>query len=195
MPSTAWHLLLASASPRRLELLKSVGLQCRVQAPNITEELHEGETPHDYVARLAQSKAQVVLTENNRSGVVVLAADTTVVAADAILEKPQNYAEAVRMWSVLSGKQHHVLTGVCVSNGIETDVRVVSTQVTMAPITDKAMREYWASGEPQDKAGGYAIQGLASAWVTAVAGSFSNVVGLPLFETNAMLTPYQLNWL
>ena len=190
-----WHLILASASPRRHSLLSAMGVECQVQASNVPEVLAPNETPAEYVGRLARSKAESILSKNKAKNTIVLAADTTVVMGDQILEKPIDFDDAVRMWELLSDRQHDVLTGVCVHSHRESAIRVVTTQVSMRKISSSAMRAYWDSGEPCDKAGAYAIQGRASAWVSSVSGSFSNVVGLPLFETNELLVPFGLNWL
>ena len=137
-----WHLILASASPRRHSLLSAMGVECQVQASNVPEVLAPNETPAEYVGRLARSKAESILSKNKAKNTIVLAADTTVVMGDQILEKPIDFDDAVRMWELLSDRQHDVLTGVCVHSHRESAIRVVTTQVSMSKISSSAMRSY-----------------------------------------------------
>ena len=144
------------------------------------------------MARLAAAKAAAGLVQLAGPGVVV-AADTTVVVDDEVLGKPGSLPEAVAMWARLAGREHRVLTGVAVADGREMRAEVVTTRVRFRDIPPVEMRAYWASGEPADKAGGYAIQGLGAVIVTGIDGSYSNVVGLPLAETAALLAAFGIS--
>ncbi|MDG1907014.1 MAG: Maf family protein [Arenicella sp.] len=208
--SPPFALVLASASPRRQELLNSVQATFTVEVADIEEKRGHDEDPDQYVQRLAAEKAGAVRLRQNTatsSSVVIIAADTIVVnGADMteVLEKPQDFADAQRMWSSLSGSDHVVMTAVCVNavnlasepdTPFSSVTELVKSTVKMASITPESMQRYWGSGEPHDKAGGYALQGMASAWVRSISGSSSNIIGLPMYETNNLLRPYQLNWL
>ena len=186
-------LVLGSASPRRKDLLQNVGCQCDVAIADIDESLVDGEAPTDYVLRVAAAKA-AHLSESLAES-VILTADTTVAVNNRIFGKPLHQDHAYEMWSEMSGTWHQVITGVCLRLGEEIEQVAVATDVRFAQLDKQQMTLYWQSGEPQDKAGGYAIQGLASAWVQEVRGSYSNVVGLPLFETNQLLRRVGHNWL
>jgi septum formation protein len=180
-------LVLASTSPRRRELLARIGLTpTRIAAPEIDETPLKGELPRDYVARLARSKALAV---ERAADEVVLAGDTTVAVGRRILEKPADDADLRRMLGLLSGRRHHVYSGLCV---IGTDgkarVRVADTVVAFKVLSAAEIDWYVESGEGMGKAGGYAIQGRAETFVRFLSGSHSNVVGLPLFETRTLLT-------
>lgn len=182
MPS----LILASASPRRLSLLAQIGVApARVVAPDVDETALKGECPRDYVMRVAIAKAHAVA---RGAGEVVLAADTSIAAGPRILGKPADAADLVRMLELLSGRRHHCLSAVVV---IDADGRVRSrlsgTMVAFKPLTSGEIADYVACGEGMGKAGGYAIQGRAEAFVRRIDGSYSGVVGLPLFETRALL--------
>jgi septum formation protein len=179
------RLILASASPRRAELLRAAAIGFDVQPADVDESVYLDETPEAYVRRVAQEKARVISARV--ADAVVLAADTTVVADGQILGKPQDAADAGRMLRMLGGRSHEVLTGVCVTVRGREEIGVESTLVTFAPITDAEIDWYVASGEPADKAGAYAIQGLASRFVTRIDGSYSNVVGLPVSLVYQML--------
>jgi septum formation protein len=172
---------LASASPRRAELLKQIGLSFSVVSADIDETRRAQESPHDYVLRLAQEKAEAGWRKAHaESGDFILAADTSVVSADLILGKPQNEEDALVMRRVLSGTSHQVLTALCWKTATQIHCEVCSTTVYMREINEQEWRDYWRSGEPRDKAGGYAIQGNAARFITRIEGSYSNVVGLPL---------------
>lgn len=185
-------LVLASASPRRSELLASVGLEFDVVPADIDESVRSGEQPGAYVARLSAEKARVV-GERLGPGVVVVAADTTVDVDDQILEKPIDDDDARRMLGLLSGRTHLVHTGVTVlrSRGVESEPTartiVVETVVEFAALTPELVEWYVATGESWGKAGGYAIQGAGAALVRRVEGSVTNVIGLPLAETLDLL--------
>jgi septum formation protein len=180
-------LVLASTSPRRRELLARIGLEpARIAAPDIDETPLKGELPRAYVARLAESKARAV---DRAAGEVVLAGDTTVAVGRRILEKPADEADLRRMLGLLSGRRHHVYSGVCVVGADDRPrVRVADTVVAFKRLTPAEIDWYVASGEGMGKAGGYAIQGKAEMFVRFLSGSHSNVVGLPIFETRALLT-------
>ena len=177
------RLILASASPRRAELLRAAGIEFDVMPADVDETLHGGESPEQYVRRVANAKACGVLARSH--GRPVVAADTVVVVDGEILGKPVDADDAGRMLKMLSGKRHEVLTAVSVSLGGPEDAcpaasAVERTTVEFAALSDAEIAEYVASGEPLDKAGAYAIQGRASRFVTRIEGSYSNVVGLPV---------------
>ena len=179
-------LVLASTSPRRRELLARIGAEpARIAAPDIDETPLKGELPRVYVARLAEAKALAV---PRGAGEIVLAGDTTVAVGRRILEKPVDEADLRRMMGLLSGRRHHVWSGVCVV-GLDGKPRprTVDTIVGFKPLLPAEIDWHVASGEGMGKAGGYAIQGRAETFVRYLAGSHSNVVGLPVFETLAML--------
>ncbi|WP_066590078.1 Maf family protein [Sphingomonas pruni] len=180
-------LVLASTSPRRLELLARIGIvPARLAAPDIDETPLKAEAPRAYVARLAENKALAVERAPDE---IVLAGDTTVAVGRRILEKPVDEADLRRMLGLMSGRRHHVYSGVCVigADG-RPRVRVADTIVAFKALSPAEIDWYVASGEGMGKAGGYAIQGKAEAFVRYLAGSHSNVVGLPVFETRALLT-------
>lgn len=171
-------LILASRSPRRAELLTAAGIPFVVRAADIDETPLPDETPRDYVLRMAEEKARAV---HALASEVVLAADTTVVLGNEILGKPADAADANRMLAALSGRRHDVLTGICIlRSGEEPALDVASTGVWFSPLSRTAIAQYVATGEPMDKAGAYAIQGIASRWVERIDGSYTNVVGLPV---------------
>jgi septum formation protein len=174
-------LRLASASPRRRQLLDLIGVPHVVTPADIDETPRRDEPGADYVMRLALDKARAV--HGAFRDLPVLAADTTVHVDGAVLEKPQSETDCIRMLSLLSGRRHQVYTGVCVVSAAEPTVVCAATEVDFRSITQTEMRAYWASGEPQGKAGAYAIQGLGAIFVSNIAGSYTGVMGLPLFET------------
>jgi septum formation protein len=171
------RIVLASASPRRRDLLTTLGITFSVEPADIDESEHVGEDPLAYVCRLAVEKAAVITVADDA---VVIAADTTVDVDGLILAKPADADDARRMLGLLSGRSHSVHTGVAVRRGDRTEVGVVSTRVTMVHIDDAKMRWYVGTGEPFGKAGAYALQGAGSLLVERVDGSVSNVIGLPL---------------
>jgi septum formation protein len=181
----AVRLILASASPRRADLLRAAGIEFEVQPADVDESVRDAEAPADYVRRLAHTKADAVAARV--AGRVVLAADTAVVVDGQILGKPADDADAARMLRLLSGRTHEVLTGVCVTAGSLSLVEVACTRVEFAPLSAEDIAWYVSTGEPMDKAGAYGVQGLASRFVTAVHGSYSNVVGLPVALVSDML--------
>ncbi|MFP4261725.1 MAG: Maf family protein [Halomonas sp.] len=184
MPETSPMLCLASASPRRRELLASIGVPVTVRPVDIDETPRPGETAEAYVIRLAREKAQAGA---GLSELPTLGSDTAVVRDGEILGKPEGPVHAGAMLRSLAGREHRVLTAVAVTGPAGLLDACVTTRVAMREITQAEIAAYWASGEPADKAGGYAIQGLAAVFVERIAGSHSAVVGLPLFETAALL--------
>jgi septum formation protein len=176
--------VLASASPRRKQLLGDVGLSFDVIAPDIDEAVRTGEAADAYVLRLAQEKAAQVAVR--AAGRAVLAADTTVVLAGEILGKPADAAEAKAMLRRLSGRTHVVFTGVAVDGPVRSST-VVRTGVTFRTLSPEEISWYVGTGEPMDKAGGYAVQGKAANFVTALEGSPTNVIGLPMAEALSLL--------
>jgi len=179
-------IVLASASPRRAELLRAAGIEFEVMPAHIDETAHAAESPEAYVRRIADSKAQAIAGRVNDR--IILAADTTVVIDDQMLAKPEDDEDAKRMLQMLSGRTHEVLTAVAVCRGPEGSsplrtgrlIEIERTQVEFAPLTEFEIDWYVATGEPRDKAGAYAIQGYASRFITRIDGSYSNVVGLPM---------------
>ncbi len=169
-------LVLASASPRRSELLRAAGIDFIVRVADIDESLMPGESPRDYVLRLSLEKARAVADANE----IVLGADTTVVVEGEIAGKPVDEADARRMLKILSGRWHEVLTGVSIVNGNQTLSEVAVTRVRFADLREEEIEWYLATREPMDKAGAYGIQGYASRFVESIEGSYSNVVGLPV---------------
>jgi septum formation protein len=178
-------LVLASASPRRQELLRNAGITFEVQPANIPEDPLPGEAAKDYVERLAREKALAIASQRPQD--VVLGADTVVVVDRQLLGKPSDAKDAARMLRMLSGRKHEVITGVCVVVRGQSKVASETTRVTMSGLSDKDVAEYVASGEPMDKAGAYAIQGIASRWIPSIEGDYSNVVGLPVALVFRML--------
>jgi septum formation protein len=178
-------LCLASQSPRRRELLTQIGVPFVVQAADIDETQQQGERAADYVRRIARAKALAVAARG--AHLPVLAADTTVVIDEAVCGKPGDEREALAMLARLSGRTHRVLTAVALAARGELLERLSASEVSFRVITPAEARAYWASGEPRDKAGAYAIQGRGAVFVEHLAGSYSGVMGLPLYETAALL--------
>jgi septum formation protein len=195
-------LVLASASPRRQELLRHAGIPFTVFPANIPEIPLAGESPRDCAKRLAREKAQAIFRQQPDQH--VLGADTIVVVAGEILGKPRDEADARRMLRLLSGRTHEVTTGVClvgpslrtVNQKLKTgfeDTRSETTLVTMTKLTDEDIAAYVATGEPMDKAGAYAVQGMASRWIPRIDGDYFNVVGLPVALVFKMLRENKVN--
>ena len=170
-------LVLASQSPRRSEILRQAGIPFTVRVADVDESVLAGESPADYVRRLAAAKAFGIEAAEAET---VLGADTTVVIDGEILAKPADAADARRMLERLSGRRHEVLTGICLRRGTRARCEYVTTGVVFAALSDAEIGEYVASGEPMDKAGAYAIQGLASKFVERIDGDYFNVMGLPV---------------
>ena len=182
------RLILASSSPRRQEILRQAGYEFDIRPSSVPEEALARETPEHFVRRLAREKALEVAAESP-AGSLVLGADTAVVVSGQILGKPLDGADASRMLSMLSGRPHQVLTGVCLAQAPHRilAVRHAATQVWFRRLAEAEIRDYVASGEPLDKAGAYAIQGRASRFVTRIAGCYFNVVGLPISLVDELL--------
>lgn len=184
------RILLASASPRRSELLRQVGIAHSIRPVDIDESVHVGEAPSAYVLRLAEAKAAALwrrLAATERKP--VLAADTTVALEGEIFGKPGSLGEARAMLGRLSGRTHEVHTAVAVLHERGAAARVNSSTVTFRALTPAEIDGYWHTGEPADKAGGYAVQGRAAAFISHIAGSYSGIMGLPLYETWELLAP------
>ncbi|RPI57678.1 MAG: septum formation inhibitor Maf [Acidobacteria bacterium] len=179
------RLTLASASPRRAELLRAAGIPFDVLPVEIDERFYPNERPEQAVARLAESKA--VAAAAIRPDDIVLGADTTVVIRDVALAKPANADEAARMLRLLSGRTHEVLTGICLCYHARRLVHVEPTRVRMAQMGESEIAWYVSTDEPYDKAGGYAVQGFASRFIDGIDGSYSNVVGLPISSVYQLL--------
>ena len=184
-PSPTLKFILASASPRRRELLAAAGLLGEVDPVDVDERPEPGEAPARYVERVARLKAEAGSARHPAR--LVLAADTVVVVDDAMLGKPVDDEDAARMLLLLSGRVHRVLTGVAISRAGRTLVHVEATTVRVNPLSEEEIAWYVRTGEPRDKAGAYAIQGRAAAFVRHLAGSHSGVMGLPLHETAVLM--------
>lgn len=184
-------ILLASASPRRQELLAQIGVRHDVLIHEVDESPLTGELPVDYVTRLAQAKAQSVLAIVGDADVrPVLGADTIVVCEGRILGKPADQQDAVRMLGLLSGRSHQVHTAVALCTPDRDALALSSSEVTFRTLSAPEIEEYWLSGEPAGKAGAYAIQGLGALFISSLSGSYSGVMGLPLFETGRLLEQF-----
>lgn len=203
-------IVLASASPRRQELLKNAGIEFLVKPANIPEVHLEGEPPRGFAERMAREKAHAVFGEQKND--CVLGADTVVVVGtpdahhspysgatgvspvhdELVLGKPENDADAARMLRLLSGRKHQVITGVCLLGPNFEDVRSETTTIEFSALSDLEILDYVASGEPMDKAGAYAIQGRASRWISKIQGDYANVVGLPVALVLQMLGEHGL---
>lgn len=184
------RLVLASASPRRRELLEQLGVSYLCEAADIDETPQSGEPPADYVQRMALEKARTVAARYPAAEYVVLAADTTVVIDEDVLGKPRDHFHGLAILARLSGRSHSVLTAVCLYDASGPSSVLVETQVEFVQLTREICESYLATEEPWDKAGAYAIQGLGGALVRSIHGSYSNVVGLPLSQTWELLTTH-----
>jgi septum formation protein len=199
------RLILASASPRRRELLAQAGYAFEVRPAHVNEDLRPGEDAIAYVVRLARDKAQTVFNQLSNTGapgldsdtwestssdshsLIVLGADTTVTLDSHILAKPEDSADAARMLRMLSGRTHRVITGVAIASAKGVEVAAEVTGVRFRSLSDEEIAAYVATGEPMDKAGAYGIQGVAAKWIPRVEGCYFNVVGLPLALVATML--------
>jgi septum formation protein len=187
---TVRAILLASASPRRSELLRQVGIAHEVRPVEVDEAVQPGEAPSAYVLRLAEAKAAALWQRLEPAARrPVLAADTTVALEGEIFGKPGSLAEARAMLGRLSGRTHEVHTAVAVLHEGGRGARVSSSSVSMRELSPAEIDWYWSTGEPADKAGGYAVQGRAAAFIRHIAGSYSGIMGLPLYETWDLLAP------
>lgn len=205
------RLILASASPRRRELLAQAGYTFEARPAHVNEDLHPGEDAIAYVVRLARQKAQAVFDQLSNVGapcldsetwestnfpghsITVLGADTTVTLDSHILAKPEDASDAARMLRMLSGRTHRVITGVAVATGKGVEVAAEVTGVQFRTLSDEEIATYVATGEPMDKAGGYGIQGLAAKWIPRIEGCYFNVVGLPLALVTTMIEQAESN--
>lgn len=179
------QLILASASPRRKQLLEQLGVKAKVCSADIDESALSGELAADYVKRLAICKAEAV--SKLQPNTIVLGADTIVVSHGNLLGKPESKQHAFAMWAMLSGQRHQVITGVCVCSNRQNQSILSINEVLFGEISAASMQAYWETGEPADKAGAYAIQGYAARWVKEIRGSYSGIMGLPLYETAELL--------
>lgn len=190
------NLILASGSPRRKLLLEQLGIGFEIDPPDVDESVVMGEAPEVYVTRLSTKKAKAVAEKQDKdSEAVILAADTTVVLQGNILGKPESKEHGLQMLSDLSGTRHDVLTGVSIFSGSRTETFWVRTEVTFRQLGEKEIAWYWETGEPQDKAGSYGLQGAGAAFVETLTGSYSNVIGLPLSETVLILRDFSIECL
>ena len=180
------QITLASASPRRAELLRQIGIRFEIKPSDIPEQQLSSERPEDYVQRLAGMKAATV----QHDSLPALGADTIVVHKGQILEKPSDRNEAIQMLQLLQGEQHRVLTGVCLYDGQKDRCVLASAEVVFRKIANVELAKYWESGEPVDKAGAYGIQGLGAIFIAGICGQPSTVAGLPLVETNQLLCDF-----
>jgi len=181
------RLILASASPRRRELLTQAGFAFDVHPAHINEDPRANEDPISYVVRLAREKAEVVHAQLRDPESIVLGADTTVTFDGHILAKPEDSADAARMLGMLSGRTHRVITGVALVSNKNTEVAADVTGVQFLTLTDEEIADYISTGDPMDKAGAYGIQGRAAKWIPRIEGCYFNVVGLPLALVSTML--------
>ncbi|KZX66663.1 septum formation protein Maf [Vibrio sp. HI00D65] len=195
------HLVLASGSPRRKELLSQLGYEFSVLVTDVEECKHTQETAEEYVKRLSLDKALAalsLLTTNpsekqhvaSGSDTVVLGSDTVVVSQGQVLEKPADFSDSKRMLTQLANGRHQVMTAVSVVSKEKQKTEIVITDVWFKPLSEKEIEQYWQTGEPCDKAGSYGIQGLGGRFVTRIEGSYYAVVGLPLFETDQLLQEF-----
>ncbi|MFC5860715.1 Maf family protein [Acidicapsa dinghuensis] len=189
------QLILASASPRRRELLTQAGFTYRIHPAHIPEDPRPDEDPIAYVCRLAREKAEAVYGQlvAAEPGIVVLGADTTVTVDGEILGKPESAEDAARMLRILSGRTHRVITGVSLVSSVRTETAAEVTAVQFLSLSDAEIQDYIATGEPMDKAGAYAIQGYAARWIPRIDGCYFNVVGLPISLVATMLEASGLN--
>ncbi|MGR5176795.1 Maf family protein [Vibrio parahaemolyticus] len=183
------NIVLASTSPRRRELLSQLGYQFSQVSPDIEEQKHVDETAPQYVERLSREKAQAGLKLSPEESLVI-GSDTVVVLNGQVLEKPDHFEDAKAMLSDLSNQKHQVLTAVTVASKNKQASVVVTTDVWFKTLSEQEIEQYWLSGEPQDKAGSYGIQGLGGRFVTRIEGSYYAVVGLPLYETDQLLQEF-----
>jgi septum formation protein len=185
-------LMLASASPRRAELLSQIGVEFIQQPVDLDESALTNEPPKAQVLRLAAEKANAAWLQAEGTAQVVLASDTMVVLENQALGKPRNADHARSMLQSLSGRQHEVMTSVSVRDATRQKTLCVVTQVVFGPLTAAQIDDYWATGEPADKAGAYGIQGIGGQFVKSINGSYSAVVGLPLYETVQLLKEFEV---
>jgi len=186
------QLILASASPRRQALLQQVGIAFRQQVAEIDEAPLDNEVAEDYVVRLALEKARAVRQHSVDEGLPVLGADTAVVVDGRPLGKPESLAHAREMLQLLSGREHQVMSAVALVRSREA-VRLSVSRVWFRPLSEHEIDAYWRTGEPQDKAGAYAIQGIGALFIEQLEGSYTGVMGLPLYETGQLLQEFGIH--
>lgn len=184
-----YDLILASASPRRTEILQQIGVRHQIKPADIDESSRAQESPVDYVQRMALEKAKHIIALSSDT-IPVLGADTCVVCDGKIFGKPANKNQSLEMLTALSGRSHQVLTAVAVGNTQRCLLSMSKTEVIFRQITMQECLSYWATGEPKDKAGSYAIQGYGAVFIESIKGSYSGVVGLPIEETSALLQTF-----
>lgn len=181
----ALNILLASASPRRKQLLEQLAYTVQQCAADINEQAYQGEEPSEYALRMAKEKASCVAL--SRPEAIIIAADTIITIDGQIIGKPQSYQHACEIWQLLANRQHQVITAVALHYQGQQFTAINHNEVVFAAMTATEMQQYWASGEPQDKAGAYAVQGLAAQWIKQINGSYSGIMGLPLYECKQLL--------
>jgi septum formation protein len=189
------NIYLASASPRRRELLQQIGVRYQLVRAEVEEKKKPDESAIDYVRRLALEKAKAglaVIQQEGRNLAPVLGADTLGILDDSILEKPVDEANAAEMLRQLSGRTHQVITAVALASPEKCLIDYSVTQVTFRQLTETEIKTYWMTGEPRDKAGGYAIQGLGAVFVQSIQGSYSNVVGLPIEVCSKLFAEFEI---
>lgn len=189
------QLYLASGSPRRQEILQQMGVTFSVVPQNIEEQYQPGEAAQDYVLRLALEKSKDGLKGQIKQKIPVLGADTIVVLDGKILEKPDNREHGIEMLLSLSGHTHQVMTAVALSNENKIESAVSVSEVIFAPVNRKMCENYWQTGEPVDKAGAYAVQGQGALFIKNINGSYTGVMGLPVYETGLLLNQFGINLL
>ncbi|WNO09576.1 nucleoside triphosphate pyrophosphatase [Teredinibacter sp. KSP-S5-2] len=187
---SSYDLCLASQSPRRRELLTQIGVRYKVVQVDVEEIRQPAESPIEYVQRLARDKSHAGFQVGD--GLPTLGADTIVEYRGKVLEKPENKSDFMAMFQLLSGQCHQVHTAICITHNNAAQVKVNSTDVYFRPIEQVEIEEYWQTGEPKDKAGGYGIQGLGGIFVDRIVGSYSSVVGLPITETAILLKEFNV---
>ena len=190
LSSSDFDLVLASSSPRRMEILNQLGVRYQAVSPMIDESLRYGESGEDYVRRLALDKASAVAM--HELSPPILGADTAIICRGEVFGKPQDFEQFKEMLGALSGSKHVVLSAVAVNNGKSSSVLVCETSVIFREITNQEINYYWKTGEPRDKAGGYAIQGKGAIFIKHISGSYSGVVGLPIFETSQLMKNFNI---
>ncbi|MFL2856618.1 MAG: Maf family protein [Pseudohongiellaceae bacterium] len=188
-------LILASASPRREKLLRQLGVNFVTEPQDIVEEKRIDESPEKFVKRMAEEKASSALDKRKENDIVVLASDTIVVCDERVLGKPKDKSDGIKMLLTLSNKTHRVLSAITVANALRYKSTVSDTSVLFRKISEIEAEYYWDSGEPEGKAGGYAIQGCGAVFVQSINGSYSGVMGLPLFQTAQLLSEFGIHFL
>ena len=186
-------LILASASPRREKLLRQLGVNFVSEPQDIIEEKRIDESPEKFVKRMAEEKASSAFGKRKEKDIVVVASDTIVVCDKRVLGKPKDKSDGIKMLLTLSNKTHRVLSAVTVANTLRYKSTVSETSVSFREISEIEAEYYWDSGEPEGKAGGYAIQGCGAVFVQSINGSYSGVMGLPLFQTAQLLSEFGIN--